>query len=470
MQWSKEERSCMLFDFPNAHLYRLLAKLTEIAQNLASNAIDTPAEVTMLLSFSVQNYYSIMERQTLSMVATALDGCHEPVERRVAGAERGVLPCALIYGANASGKSNLLQALMQLKSMVMRSNADAQRGRKLRYAPFRLHKGTVDAPTRFECIFEVEGVRYDYFFDYDSERISYEELYSYPEGRRRKLFVRDGLEVAFGAGMKGTKKAFTSFLKETSLLLSVIIQSDEGGLDGVKEFFSDFFGSNLIHVETPQIDLSFSSGTVDPRAIRFLEMIGTGVCDFKIEETDVPEKRKKWMREIINVVAASDEVSVPDGDFEIPDKEHKVKLGHRSANNELIYFGVDLESAGTRRLLMLLGDLFKALDKGCVAVVDEIDASLHTNAVRAIVELFTDFSVNRCGAQLIATTHDTNLLDTRVLRRDEIWFAEKFDFGASEYFSLADIKRRKDEVFERAYLDGRYGALPHSINFSELFG
>jgi AAA15 family ATPase/GTPase len=137
-----------------------------------------------------------------------------------------------------------------------------------------------------------------------------------------------------------------------------------------------------------------------------------------------------------------------------------------SATDDVVYFGGESESAGTRRLLLLLNGVFKVLDNGNAAMIDEIDASLHTHAVEAIVRLFLDPAVNRNGAQLIATTHDTNLLDPDTLRRDKIWFSEKDMHGASQYFSLAEVKRRKHEVFERSYLQGRYGAVPPNVSAS----
>lgn len=417
----------------------------------------------MLLTLSVTNFKSIRNTETLSLVGSSLDGPHEPFDVVYPGGQHGVLPCAVIYGANASGKSNMLDAFMHLRSLVLNSHLSSKRSKGLRYQPFMLDPESTKNDTELEVSFIQGGIRYDYGLSHDAESIKTEWLYSYPEGRRRKLFEREGLVVDFGSGMKGAKKVLSSFLNETSLFLSVATQNSHQNLSAVSGFFVDIFSFNRISVASGVINRSFSDGEVDPRAIHFLEGVGSGVCDFRVDATDMSEDQKKVIEDLFKVIASHQGLDSSDDAPELSDKEYEVRLGHRSGFGPPVFFQGNQESAGTRRLLYMMNYIFEVLDKGDIAIIDEIDASLHTFAVEAILTLFLDERINKNGAQIIATTHDTNLLDPSRLRRDEIWFVEKNVEGSSEYFSLSEINARKEEAVEKAYLQGRYGATPPKL-------
>jgi hypothetical protein len=272
------------------------------------------------------------------------------------------------------------------------------------------------------------------------------------------------MRLDFGPGMRGAKKILESFLDEKALFLTVATQNKNSALSIVRGFFENIFAINHISVASQILNQSFSKEEVDERSIRFLEAIGTGICEFRLDVSEYSEEQKNIVRELGHFFVTN--LKIPEAHLELDQKNYEVKLGHMSATDDVVYFGGESESAGTRRLLLLLNGVFKVLDNGNVAMIDEIDASLHTHAVEAIVRLFLDPAVNRNGAQLIATTHDTNLLDPDTLRRDEIWFSEKDMHGASQYFSLAEVKRRKHEVFEKSYLQGRYGAVPSNVSAS----
>jgi len=393
----------------------------------------------MLLSFSVSNFRSIKETQNLSMIGTSLKGPHNPIVAEFPGGSYGVLPCAIVYGANASGKSNLIDAFMRMVSLVNSSQPDARKEEVIDRDPFLLDKEFSDKPTTFDVSFIKDNIRYDYGFSFVSEGYKEEWLYSYPQGRQRRIFEREDNKINFGPEMKK-----------------------------ISEFFNDIFPWNSIVVGSYQFTQKFLTDQVDPRAIKFLSLLDTGVCDYQIETENVPEDRKKMIEDLIGVISNHSDDSSDLNDIQVDDKESRVKLGHRSLSEDTIFFEGRMESAGTRRLLILMNSLFKLIDEGDVAIIDEIDASLHTLAVEAIIQLFLNPRINKKGAQIIATTHDTNILNQEKLRRDEIWFAEKNIDGSSEYFSLSEIKSRKGEAFERAYLQGRYGGKPPSIPI-ELF-
>ena len=193
--------------------------------------------------------------------------------------------------------------------------------------------------------------------------------------------------------------------------------------------------------------------------IDFLTSINTGVIGYKKKEAEIPGKGRAMQREIFAIVEKFSGGSIkiePDED----DKHIAIELAHRGRQGEPVYLDLDSESAGTRRLLIVLGLAYQALDKGTPLCIDEVDASLHTYASEAILKLFCRPEINRNGAQLIATTHDTNLMKSSCLRRDQLWFTEKTWEGATELYPLTDIRTRKGDNVELGYLQGRFGAIP----------
>jgi septum formation topological specificity factor MinE len=414
----------------------------------------------MLLAFNAKNYRSIKDEQSLSLVGTSLKGPHDPINVSVPSAGNGVLPCAIIYGPNASGKSNLIDAISRLKSLVLESHFAATTDEAIQHDPFLLDEDGNGIETEFKASFIVGKVRYDLKVSFDSVSIIEETLFSYPEGRRRKLYERLGKEISFGPAMKGAKKSLFGFTKQNVLFLSTASQNDHPELSLVVEFFRDIFTSKRIAVPTNLMNAMFGKNEIDVRTIRFLEVIGTGVISYRQTTSEMPDDVKEMRKGIVELLNRHVGSNPSDDRLKLDEKRFEVELGHRGLKGQSHFFTGELESAGTRRLLVLMNEIFKVLDSGGLAIVDELDASLHSVAVEAIISLFTDIDFNPNMAQLIATTHDTNLLNPDQLRRDEIWFVEKNFAGFSEYFSLAEIVSRKGESFEKSYLQGRYGALP----------
>jgi len=426
----------------------------------------------MLLSFSVTNFLSIQQTQTLSLVGTKLKGPHEPMPVLVQGGDNGVLPCVVIYGPNAAGKSNFIIAIHLMRRLVQQSYLVHKTDKKLPYQPFQLGDAAEPAPTTLEISFMKDGVRYDYGFSFDSKEFIEEWLYSFPEGRRRKIFERDRNYIGFGSGMRGAKKSLANFTRSDALFVSTAAHNNHSQMKEIFEYFGSMYFCNQVNFSEHLINSTFGEDEIDGRAIKFLELIGTGIVNYSQVEVDVPQSQKDMMKDLFGLikkhVASEDESGL---EFPEPDeKEYKVRLAHRDVSGREVYFNIEQESMGTRRLLVILNYIFKVLDDGDLAVIDEIDAGLHTFAVEAIIDLFVDPEINKNGAQLVATAHDTNILSPNKLRRDEIWFVEKTPPGSSEYFSLAEINSRHDESFESLYLTGRYGALPqkpHKVFFKK---
>ena len=193
--------------------------------------------------------------------------------------------------------------------------------------------------------------------------------------------------------------------------------------------------------------------------IDFLTSINTGVIGYQKKETEISEESREMFREVDALLEKFTGVTVKT-DPDEHDKHGAIELAHRGRQGESVYLDLDSESAGTRRLLIVLGLAYQALDAGTLLCIDEVDASLHTYASEAILKLFCRPDINRNGAQLVATTHNTNLMKSSVLRRDQLWFTEKTQEGATELYPLTDIRTRKGDNIELGYLQGRFGAIP----------
>lgn len=423
----------------------------------------------MLLRFSATNCLSIATTEEISLVASSLKG-PECSLVPIPGSDLSALPSAIIYGANASGKTNFLKAFSFFRAAILRSHTRGNPAGGVPRIPFRLDPSQESATTSVEAEFIVDGVRMQYGFECDDDSFIAEWLYSYPEGKRRRMYERTGNEVEFGSHFKGPKKILVELMRPNSLFISTATQNDHEELSRVVSYFRGVGFSMNVAVAKELINNTFKQGQVDPRTIEFLKSIGTGINGFRQKEIERPENIRMLAKEFISVARKhmGDNAVIDDEDTDNI-RDVAIEFSHSGVSGEPCYFGLDQESSGTRRLVLLMNVVFKTLDKGGLVLIDELDASLHTFAAAQILELFQDPRINRHGAQLIATTHDTNLLSLSKLRRDQIWFCEKDHAGASHLFPLSDIKSRPTDNFEQGYLEGRYGAIPFAGNLTELF-
>ena len=413
----------------------------------------------MLLRFSVSNHLSIRDSQELSFVASSLKDESAGLIDCPAAPNGSLLPAAVIYGPNASGKSNLINAIHTMCSMVLTSQTKGEPGGGVPHRPFKLDPASSQMPSHFDIDFIVDGVRHHYGFKASSKAFEAEWLYAFPKSQRRTLFERDGDEFRFGRGLRGQNNDIAGLTRPNSLYLSAAAQNSHEQLSRIFGFFRSMLGVRGVAVHSGMASGQLTKQGMDSRVIDFLKNINTGVITYRRKETELPEEVRTANQEIFAVLKR---VVGPRGDFEMDlgDKHVTIELAHQGRDGEVVYLELDRESAGTRRLLILLGLAYKALDKGRPLYIDELDASLHTQASAAVLKLFCSPETNPKGAQLIATTHDTNLLESSVLRRDQVWFTEKDSEGATQLYPLIDIRTRKGDNIERGYLQGRYGAVP----------
>ena len=423
----------------------------------------------MLLRFSVSNHRSIRDQQQLLFSASGLEDQSNGLIPCSAAPGGAVLPLAVIYGANASGKSNLLEALRFMRSLVLNSHNKGEPGGGVPVRPFKLDSANRRSPSRFEMDFVVDGMRYHYGFQASEKVFEQEWLYVFPTARPQLWFDRTGDDFRFGRELKGQNRVIAALTRPNSLFVSAGAQNDHAQLSRVFGYFQSIIGG-VQTLATPGAaisDLLATGNDLDQRVIDFLKNISTGVVDYRENRKELPAAVREFRGKLAAAIRdafGSDAVGSDNED----DQVVAIELGHRAHDGDVIYFELEAESAGTRRLLVVLSSTFAALDAGTLLCVDELNASLHTQASEAILKLFGSRKHNPNGAQLIATTHDTNLLASSLLRGDEVWLTEKDEVGATHLYPLTDIETRVGDNLERGYLQGRFGAVPFANPVSAL--
>ena len=440
----------------------------------------------LLLEFKFSNFRSFYEEQTLSFVASPLKGREACVSNVKSPLADKVLPISILYGANASGKSNTTKALKFMVEQVIGSFSRADTEQKIDRMPFALRRVGFDTPGRFELAFMIESVSYEYGFELNDTIFIKEWLHAYPKGSIQKWYRRNQNDYKFSENLRGHKESLKKITPQNSLFLSVAARSENEQLQKVFNFFKEIHFDLNPSVDEKKLSKNIRSNKIDPRTIGFLNAIETGISGYKLVNKKIskdvleladrffgdPEKFTGWIE--LLAPKNSDKLSdiLPNIDLEKAknevlselEKETEVYFTHHGADIDLLGIAFKDESEGSKRLVRLVQDAFRALDAGNLFVVDELDASLHTRACSLFVKLFLDSDINKNGAQLFATTHDTNLLSNHIIRRDEAWFVEKDNLGQSKLYSASEFKVRKDQNLEDVYLDDRFGALPPKVD------
>jgi len=412
----------------------------------------------MLIEFRVKNFRSLRDEQVLSLVATSDNTLSETntLPTSIKATPR-LLPSTVIYGANASGKSNLIKALQYMRGVVTESATALQAGQTFAVQPFRLSTSSEKEPSQFELTLVLDNVRYQYGFSMTPQRIVHEYLLAYKSFKPQKWFERhydsrqDKDVYAFGTGLKGQKNLWESATRPNALFLSMAVQLNSENLRPIFEWFAHglviFNEKAALNTHTSIQLLKEPEGR--KRIRNFLAAADISISDIDVETKTVTGQKVRY-----DMAAGRTEVKTEELE------ENRVRFTHITEHGEAT-FDLDDESHGTRILLFLAAPVLDILDKGLTLVVDELDTSLHTLLVRELVRLFHRPEINRRGAQLIFTTHDTSLLDApHLLRRDQVWLVEKDSGQASTLTALAEFSPRKNEALEKGYLSGRYGGIP----------
>ncbi len=419
----------------------------------------------MLLSFRGENVRSFRDPIELSLLSTRLSDPEAKWEipwREEATEPIGVLSAAGVFGANASGKSNLLRVMNDMKRLVVLSFRRGWPDDRTPPWPFRLGKEGDDVPSRYEVDIVLGGVRHEYGFVLGHAGVLHEWAHAFPRGRRLHLFDRKGEDVSLGREHAAKGRATREVLRKDSLFLSAAAAAGHPGLTPL----FNWFRRNLLLAEegsrTERQALSvemMKDDAVGRQALELLQEADLGITGAEMRDisTELSDRLRQAARELDEDGRDSegDGSSVQFQDFE-------VRLRHRAAGGEVELLTHE-ESKGTLVWFGLIGPVIEVLRSGSVLLADELDASLHPALVEALVGLFQSKRSNPNRAQLIFNSHDVSLLGdsgSRVLGRDQIWFTEKGDDGGTDLFSLTDMDPRREEAVGRRYLAGRYGALP----------
>ncbi len=417
----------------------------------------------MLIDFTVRNFLSIRDELTLSFVNSKND---LPNTISIENEKFSVYPFNVIYGPNASGKSNLIKGLKHFIQMVERSNSFQVDDAIPYYKPFLLDKNSEASPTTFEIEFIAEGVRYAYSFSFNETHIIEETLKFFPEGRSASLFHRvNEKPINFGSYLKGEKKSIEKLLTPNVLFLSRAANTSHPQILPVFRYLRDAI---VLHTNMDSRGIPFH------RTTEFIEKKGNEFTKRVIDLLNSAD---------LNINGITLEEDIRQANFlqfpeDTPDEvkediikrfSTKPKIGHPIYSNDgdmiaTHYFDLEhSESGGTIKMYDLASEILLALDNGTILVIDDFDSGLHPLITQFIVTLFQDLQINKKGAQLLVATHDPLLMDNVHLDREQIWFSDKNKEGVTDLYSLGDFEKtnlRKNSSFLNWYMNGRLRAVP----------
>jgi len=421
----------------------------------------------MIIDITIENFRSIRERTTFSLFAEhpgrhLTENIAHPSNDKI-----GVLKTAGIYGANASGKSNLLLAIWALRYIICESGSLKDGDEIACYEPFLLSEETENAPVRFEVeFFAPDNVRYLYKVSFTKSKIENEQLTGYASGQPALLFSRKESDtwetIKFGTTFKGGRKRMPFFSNNTYLSKA---GNSADAPESIRSIFN-YFRGKMVHLTPGRYFIPPSSYNINKWAKdkTFMQLLSsllyftdTGISGVRVEERDtaslklpedIPDEFKEQIRN---------------------DMKWNFLFSHTTEEDKIVHFDINQESGGTQRLFALAPMILHSLDEGLVVLLDKLETSMHPFMAELIIRMFNDPDVNPGKAQLIFTTHNVHVMSSDLLRRDQVWFSEKEE-GASRYFSLNDFDKNKvkaNSPFSRWYLEGRFNAIP-TIDYRKI--
>ncbi len=407
----------------------------------------------MLIEFSVTNFLSFKNKNTFTMLASS---DNELEDNYIKIGKDKILKMTAIYGANASGKTNLFKILTIISSMIKHSNYFTPNV-LLSTVPFKLDKDTISKPSEFEIKFIIDGIRYLYGFKADRKNVYEEYLTYYPNGRPVKIFSRDNID---NYSFNLTDEKFLNDIKRKNTPNKFFIATATNwNYDKTKsafEFLTEKIGVVMSHEQLNSYSYNMyyndHEKILENFALNFLKKADFNIKGYNIVEEKMTDEKLMSFPEVVkNLIPIDSPI-------------YKVNTKH-IINDEEYEFDISEESLGTQVIFSFIPVIKDVLDNGKLLIIDEFDKSLHPYIVKYIIEIFNNIEINKKGSQLIFNTHDTNLLDLELLRRDQIWFTEKnSEDESSIIYPLDDFSVRKTENIEKGYLLGRYGAIPFLEN------
>jgi len=429
----------------------------------------------MLIEFTVKTFRSIRDEALLSMVKGARRELEDTNVLQINDAPASLNPLlrsAVIYGSNAAGKTNLLRALAAMQSLVVDSHQRPP-NEVLPVTPFLMSSKARTSPSEFEIHFIVDKVRYQYGVAVDQQQVHEEWLFAFPKGKAQKWFHRErlpnqsGTQTKFGDKLKGEKELWERVTRPNGLLLATAAQLNSEQLTPIYNWFASKLkiavGKKSWN-QQPLFTMSLLEQQQQARVLRFMQAADFAISGLSLREMDgeqlkaIAHNMPPQLQELLSSQLMGS-------------KSVQILTQHLTQEGDAIEMSLGDESDGTQKMFCYAGPWMDTLANGNIMVVDELHDNLHPLLVQYLVEMFHNPELNRHGAQLIFTTHETSILNQELFRRDQIWFCERDVDQATRLYPLSDFAVRKGtENIERGYLSGRYGALPFLKEISDAFG
>ncbi len=445
----------------------------------------------MLLRFGVSNHRSIRDYQELYLSAS------KRIKRKglvipVPTLRENAVPVVALYGGNASGKSNLIDAIDEFRRKIIQSHKRSDATDDIPWDPFRLDDTGSKEPTRFDCTFMIRDGKsvkpdphtnesvYEYGFEYVATEFRREWLYRVVRKERQSmqlLFYRmtenGQVRVDFGSKLRGKNKTIANLTRPNSLFLSAGAQNNHPLLTDLHRFFATHW-TVILHARVME-DAIVAKRLANYEHMKCLlslvRQADIGIVDIDVADEEIRENDNGFSHDFAELISKNLSRDDDEGQFDrtwlIDEMLHRQRLNftHVGEGNRTSAFGYSKESKGTKTLISLLIPALEALAQGSVLVIDELDTSLHPSLAHAFVSLFVNKESNPHGAQLIFSTHDPVLIGSGLLHHDEIWMTDKSEEGKTQFTPLLEFNLRSRDDIEKAYRLGRLGGVPSSDSF-----
>lgn len=427
--------------------------------------------VDMLIEFKFKNYRSFRDDVVLSMEATGLGSFKNCL---ISYNSLKLLPGVAIYGKNGGGKSNVIRAFWLAVQFIKNAQRTQHENAVVPVVPFMLNDTSKYEPSEFEFVYTIGDIKYWYMFAATREKITKESLYHAPKGQKALVFLREGQKFSFTED-KAKRKLISEAVAENQLFFSIACTMNDVACTNAMKWFREQLFFSRDYADIPKQLLDYSEDTNMLKAIsEYAKAADFGIEDMQFEidskdideelefPKDIPEGIKVALTQFMHTLSETSNNS-----------ETKLKLGQIKAtsfhqgksedgSNQLYPLELLDESDGTRKLMSIAPAIESALKKGGILLIDEIERELHPMLVDFIIAKFQSKSTNKNGAQIIFTTHNTELLNLEILRKDQFYFADKNrDDGSSELYSISEFATKTTENIRKGYLLGKYGATPN---------
>lgn len=422
----------------------------------------------MLIEFRFKNYRSFRDEAVLSMEATGVGTFKSCI---IEAGHRRLLPGAAIYGKNGGGKSNVIRAFWLAVQFIRNAQRTQHEKTEIPVVPFGLNDYSADEPTEFEFSYIMDSVKYRYGFAATRQRVVKEYLYHAPKGQKALVFSRAEQEFTF-TDEKQRRSLISETIAPNQLFFSVACTMNDAACISAMKWFREAVHFSRDYSDIPQQLLDYSNDSGMLKAISdYAKAADLGIADmqfeFKNKEIDNPAELPLDIPEGIKAALTQFMRALSENNSEMGLKVGEVKATSmhcgvdRDGNSKFYPLELADESDGTRKLMSLSPAIEAALANGGVLLVDELERELHPMLVSYIVAKFQSRNTNPYGAQLIFTTHNTELMNMELLRKDQLYFTDKSQTdGACELYSISDFATRTTENIRKGYLAGKYGAVP----------